>query len=438
MGVATLHTPSLGDASYLFAHGASGIVIDPQRDLSRMLDLVERAEVAVTHVLDTHVHNDYLSGAPALAGRLGADLVLPAGSGAEFRFEPAFHLEDVEADGGVTIRPLHTPGHTPEHTSYLVLVDGVEQAVFSGGSLLVGTAGRADLLGHRVAAQLTRLQYRSVHRLASLPAHVGLYPTHGAGSFCTAATAGRDSSTIGRERRSNEALAYPDEEAFVSGQLSGLLPFPDYYGFMASLNRAGPEAAIEEPPPELDQAGFRRALADGAAVVDARPVERYAAGHAPGSLNVPPGSSFAPWVGWLVPFGTPVVLVLDPGEEAGWAAVELARIGYEVVGVVRDVPEPVVSRVADLDALEQALGEAPVIDVRDPAEWERGHLEGTVHGYVPDLRRGLPTEAGGEVWLVCASGYRSAIAAGLVERHGAIPVVVNGAGVPDLLARGVR
>ena len=183
--IEAIRTESLGDTSYVLAHGGHGIVIDPQRDIHRFLQVIERLEVDVTHVIDTHVHNDYLSGTPALARRLGADLVMPAGSGAGFAFVPAFHLEELKGGGSLVIRPIHTPGHTPEHMSYLVLIDGVPAAVFTGGSLLVGSAGRSDLLGDEFADSLARLQYLSVNRLAELPGDVEVLPTHGAGSFCT-------------------------------------------------------------------------------------------------------------------------------------------------------------------------------------------------------------------------------------------------------------
>ncbi|MFP5331972.1 MAG: MBL fold metallo-hydrolase, partial [Acidimicrobiia bacterium] len=304
----SIRTASLGDTSDVLAHDGTGIVVDPQRDVRRFLDTVARLEIDVTHVVDTHVHNDYLSGAPALAKRLGADLVMPAGCGAAFPFLAAFHAEDLKGDRGLVIRPIHTPGHTPEHMSYLVVVDGAPSAVFTGGSLLVGSAGRSDLLGDEFAESLARLQYLSVNRLAELPGDVEVLPTPGAGSFCTSsASAGGGASTIAAEVRSNPVLAYPDADAFVRGQLAGLLPYPDYYAHMAPLNRRDPGVidSVVVPmtaPDEVDPSAW---------VVDVRNRDRYFAGHLPGSLSIEWGSSFAPWVGWLVPFGTPVHLVLD-------------------------------------------------------------------------------------------------------------------------------
>jgi glyoxylase-like metal-dependent hydrolase (beta-lactamase superfamily II) len=433
MVIEAIRTPSLGDTSYVFAHGGYGVVIDPQRDIRRFLDVVERLDVDITHVIDTHVHNDYLSGAPALARRLDADLVMPAGSGAAFPFVPAFHLEELKGAGNISVRPIHTPGHTPEHTSYLVLIDSIPTAVFTGGSLLVGSAGRTDLLGEEFAESLARLQHLSVTRLAELPPDVEVLPTHGAGSFCTSsASAGGGGSTIAAEVRSNPVLQYQNADAFVAGQLDGLLPYPDYYSSMAPINRRDPGVidTVVVPivgPTEIDPDAW---------VIDLRPRDRYLAGHVSGSLSIEWGSSFAPWVGWLVPFGSPVHLVLDQLQDPRWAAVELGRIGYRVSGATTDLSDAdlVSGRSADTVGLAEALrAGAMVVDVRDPGERAASHPKGSIHRYVPDLRSGIPGDEDDEVWLVCASGFRAAIASGLVERAGRTPVTVTSGGVTELL-----
>ncbi len=431
MVIEAIRTASLGDTSYVLAHDGTGIVVDPQRDIRRFRDAIERLEITVTHVLDTHIHNDYLSGAPALAGEYGADLVLPAGAGAAYQFVPAFHHEDIKGDGALTIRPIHTPGHTPEHTSYLVLIDGSPAAVFTGGSLLVGSAGRSDLLGIEFAESLARLQYLSVNRLAELPGEVEVLPTHGAGSFCTASgSAGGGGSTVAAELRSNPVLQHSDADAFVAAQLSGLAPYPDYYAAMAPINRRNPgvidSVVVPLVPASLvDLDGW---------IIDLRPRDRYLAGHLPGSLGIEWGSSFTPWAGWLVPFGAPIHLVLDPLQNPVWAATELGRIGYEVSGATTDLTrvELVTGRRGSVADMAEALEAGKtVVDVRDPNEWEAAHAVGTVHRYVPDLRHDIP--GNDEVWLVCASGFRAAIAAGLVERAGRTPVTVSDGGVAGLL-----
>jgi hydroxyacylglutathione hydrolase len=432
MVIEAIRTASLGDTSYVLAHNGTGIVVDPQRDLRRFRDAVERLEVTVTHVIDTHVHNDYLSGAPALAKVLGADLVMPAGSGTAYPFVPAFHLEDLKGGGGVTIRPIHTPGHTPEHVSYLVLLDGLASAVFTGGSLLVGSAGRSDLLGQEFADSLARLQYMSVNRLAELPGDVEVLPTHGAGSFCTStSSAGGGASTVAAEVRSNPVLQYPDADAFVAGQLDGLLPYPDYYASMAPINRRDPGSIETVVVPVVPAA----LIDPDSWIIDLRPRDQYLAGHLPGSLSIEWGSSFAPWTGWLVPFGEPVHLILEPLQDPVWAATELARIGYEVSGATTDLEgvELETGRTAAAEDLPDALSSgATVIDVRDPSEREMAHVAGTVHRYVPDLRYSIPGQDD-EVWVVCESGFRAAIAAGLIERAGRTPVTVSTGGVSSVL-----
>lgn len=446
MDVISLRTPSLGDTTYIVSHGGAAVVVDPQRDLGRFLDVIRDQNLSVTHVLETHVHNDYISGGRDLAARTGADLVMPAGSGASFPFVPAFHHEEHSAPAGLVIRPLHTPGHTPEHTSYLILVDDVPQAVFTGGSLLVGAAGRSDLLGWEYAEQLSRLQFGSLQRLAALPDETGVYPTHGEGSFCTASGAGRTTSTIGQEKAENPLYRFADADAFVANQLGSLVPYPAYYAHMGPANRIGPTALPETAPAGLSVDEAAQAISEGASVLDGRNRESFAASHIPGSLGIELGDSFAPWSGWLFDFNAPIVLLLDPEQDARQAATELGRIGFvDIKGVLRGIDSWVESgrEVASfethtMDELVAALKESAiqVIDVRDPLEWEQGHLDGSFHRYVPDLKDGLPPgiDPSEPVWLVCRTGNRSTIAAGLVETIGLTPKVVTRGGVPDALA----
>lgn len=444
MQIDPVRTASLGDTTYLLRHGDSVLVVDPQRDIGRFLGMVDDG-VTVTHVLETHVHNDYVSGGRDLAHRTGADLVLPAGSGVGFAFVPAFHEEELEGTDGLVIRPLHTPGHTPEHVSYVIVVEGEPVAVFTGGSLLVGAAGRSDLLGEEFADQLARLQYGSLHRLASLPDEVGVFPTHGEGSFCTASGAGRSTSTIGQEKAENPLYRLPDVESFVASQLSGLTPYPAYYPHMAPINRAGPTAIDSPEVPEL-AADDVAALMGNARVLDGRSRYAFAAGHIPGSLGIELGESFAPWAGWLLPFNSPLILVLEPDDDASAAAVELARIGFtRVRGVMRGVGGWHESG-RELSAYETATAaqlqghlhegwDGQVLDVRDPLEWAAGHIEGSAHRYVPDLLDGLggAVSTHSPVWVICRTGNRASIAAGLLERLGVQPIVVAKGGVPDIV-----
>lgn len=441
-----IRTPSLGDNTYIAIHGDSAIIVDPQRDIGRFTDVLDTRGLTLTHVLETHMHNDYISGGRDLARVRDADLVLPAASGAAFPFLPAFHDEELESTDGITIRPLHTPGHTPEHTSYLILIDGNEQAVFTGGSLLVGAAGRSDLLGSQYARQLARLQFGSLQRLGRLPDTTGVFPTHGEGSFCTASGAGRTTSTIGRERTENPLYALDGPDAFADSQLAGLVPYPAYYAHMGPTNRQNPTALAIEVPAELSPSQVESETCRGAVVLDGRDRHSFASAHIPGSLGIELGDSFAPWAGWLLGYNVPLVLVLEADGDARVAATELARIGFtNVRGVLRGVESwiaegrpvaayPAVSHTDLTDGTRS--GEYQILDVRDPLEWAHGHIPGSIHCYLPDLQSGLPEQLdpARPVWVICQSGNRASIAAGLLERLGIEPIVVTRGGVPRVLA----
>jgi hydroxyacylglutathione hydrolase len=445
MQISTFRTPGLGDSSYLLVHDGLGVLVDPQRDVDRFLEGVREAGAELRWVLETHLHNDYLSGGRDAAARAGAELVVPAAAAVPYAHTAAFHGEDL-GERGLAIRPLHTPGHTPEHVSYLVLVDGEPVAVFSGGSLLVGSAGRCDLLGPERARGLALAQHRSVRRLAALPDDVGLYPTHGAGSFCTSSSAGRATSTIGEERRSNPVLRYADAEAFAAGQLEGLLPYPRYYGHVGPANYRGSEPMPRLDPPALsvdDMAALDRDVT----VVDLRPRERAAAGHLPGALTIELSEQFGVWVGWLVEFDAPLVLVADDDSAVAEAVTQLARIGFEQVrGVFRDLSgwaragHPLASyRLEPLTTFTTLVGQsgAQVLDVRDPGEHAAARLDGAVHRYLPDLvGDGVPPslERSRPVLVACATGYRASMAASLLLRDGYQPVVLDHAGIPEVAA----
>lgn len=438
MEITTVRTSGLGDSTYVVVHEGQAIVVDPQRDIDRFLFILDQSNVELRYVLETHIHNDYVSGGRELAQRTGAEVVLPASGAVKFDHLPAFHNEPI-GSGTFTIRPIHTPGHTPEHLSYLALVDDEPIAVFSGGSLLVGSAGRPDLLGMDRARTLASLQYISVNRLVQLPDDVGLYPTHGAGSFCTSSVAGEHTSTIGRERLTNPVLAYPDRESFVEGQLAGLQPYPSYYAHMGPTNLDGPQ-----PSPPHSLAELTVADIGAATVVDIRPAEQFAAGHLAGSVGIPFGDQIGVWAGWVLPFNAEIVIVAERGQDVDEAHRQFIRIGFDRVhGVVFDLPPP-----ADLVAYETVrLGEFlrrmdeglidQIVDVRAPDEWESGHIEGSVYRYTPDLFDDVSSiDSANPAWLVCGTGHRATIAAAALESQGLTPGVLVGHGVTDVMRRG--
>ncbi len=435
MNVTVIPTPGLGDASYLLEHSGVGVIVDPQRDIDRFVEAA--AHLDTRFVLETHLHNDYVSGGRAVAATTGAELVIPASAGVAFSHRPAFHYEDIDG-GPFTVRPIHTPGHTPEHVSYLVLVDDEAVALFSGGSLLVGSAGRTDLLGIDRADQLARLQYGSVSRLAALPERVALYPTHGAGSFCTASVAETTTSSIGTENRSNPVLGHASEDSFVKAALSDLQPFPDYYAQMGPINLAGPQPIPALSIPLMSIAE----IPDDAFVLDIRPHADYAAGHLADSYGFELEDQMGVWAGWLVPFNEPIVLVANEGQDVTEATTQLARVGYDrVAGVVvdlagrKDLRSYRLASIADL-VTEIRLASPQILDVRAPGEWEAGSIPNSVHTYVPDLRNGIPEALDPDrpVWIICGGGYRSEMAVRYLEAGGFQPTVVVGGGVEDVLA----
>ena len=456
MHVESFLTRGLGDTSYLLASGDESLIVDPQRDVGPVLAAARAHAVRVTRVVETHVHNDYVSGALELRAATGAVIAGPARAGYAFPFERLAEGDELSL-GTLRLVAAETPGHTPEHLSYLVYEGDSDEptAVFTGGSLIVGSAGRTDLLGPEATLDLTRAQRLSLNRLSGLPDHTLVLPTHGAGSFCSSSPPGEErTSTIGRERASNPALAdgKMDEETFVERRLTGLLAYPSYYSHIAPINRAGPRVLGNVPVPRgLAPSGVTERVQAGAWVVDGRERRAFAAGHIPGSLAIELDDSFASYVGWIVPFGAPIVLVLPedrPEHEAVVeAATQLFRIGYETVdgflrgGVATWVEAGLPMRsypVASIDELATAVGEerARVLDVRQQTEWEAGHLEGSTHVFVGDVNARLteiPPDQ--ELWTVCATGHRAAMAASLLDRAGVPVRLVTPGGVSDVLAR---
>jgi glyoxylase-like metal-dependent hydrolase (beta-lactamase superfamily II)/rhodanese-related sulfurtransferase len=443
-------TAALGDTSYLVMAGSEAALVDPQRDAWRFLATTVPRGLVVRYVLETHVHNDYVSGALEVRAATGAEVVGPARGRYEFPHRAVAEGDAIDL-GGISLHAVETPGHTPEHLAYLMLEAGRPVAVFTGGSLVRGSAGRTDLLGRGRAEELARAQYRSLHRLAELPGTTRVLATHGSGSFCTSTQpSGEGTTTIGAELAANPALLAPDEEAFVRRQLDGLLAFPSYYRHMAPVNRGGPAVLRRLPPLNpLTPGQLAAHAAAGGWIVDARDRRAFAAGHLPGSLNVELNDQFTAYVGWIVPFGAPLALVLpEPAARNGtFALTQLVRIGYERVAgwlaggvdawadagrTLRDYPVVGVGELGDAGRRD-----AVVLDVRQPPEWREGRVPGSLQMFVGDLPwslHELPRDT--ELWTVCASGQRAAVAASLLDGAGFPVRVVADGGVPDWLARG--
>lgn len=447
MDVETFVTNGLGDNSFLVASGDEAVLIDPQRDAWRFTEIAEARGWRIRHVLETHVHNDYVSGALEARATTGAEIVVHAGAGPYGFPHRAIEPGDEVRIGDLRFVARAAPGHTFEHLAWEARAEGspAPEAVFTGGSLLVGSAGRSDLLGDEYAEELARHQYRTIRGLAALPPDTLVMPTHGAGSFCvsTAPSAAR-TSTIGVELATNVALLAGDEEAFVREQLGSLGRYPAYYPRMAPINRAGPPILGRVPAsPPLTPAEATALAERGAWVIDARDCDEFAAGHIPGSLNIELDDGFGTYIGWLVPFGIPLVLVLPaPLEETAPAAMtQLARIGWDTpaghlaAGIegwlahgnaVRSYP---VAAMRELYERRVAGEPIRVLDVRQPAEWrDDGTIPDSERIFVADLRARLdelPRDR--ELWVVCTTGHRAAMAASLIDGAG-IPVRLVGRG----------
>ncbi len=425
--VITVTTPGLGDRSYLAHDGRVAIAVDPQRDIDRMLSAAADRDVRITHVVETHIHNDYVTGGYALARAAGAAYVVAAAEDVAFDRTPIGDGEAVET-GSLILTALHTPGHTPGHLSY-ALADrgGRPGAVFTGGSLLYGAVGRTDLISPELTEQLTRAQYRSAHRLASeLPEDAVIYPTHGFGSFCSATPTSGDSSTIGRERLANVAFG-SGEDAFVKRLIAGLGAYPRYYAHMGPVNRRGPAAPDLSPPARADAAEIRRRIDAGQWVVDLRQRRVFARHHVAGTISVQLDEPFCTCLGWAIPWGTPLTLIGESPEQVAQAQRQLARIGIDrpAAAAAGDVATLSAGRAgsypvagfADLAAAWGGDG-LVVLDVRRPDEWQAGHLDGAVHVPFWELEQRAGEVPDGEVWVYCASGFRAAIGASLLQRAG--------------------
>jgi glyoxylase-like metal-dependent hydrolase (beta-lactamase superfamily II)/rhodanese-related sulfurtransferase len=426
----------LGNSAYLVdLGGGRALAVDATRDLRALRAVVEGRGLRVAFAADTHLHADFLSGALQLAHDDGAKILASAAGQRQFAHSGLVDGDEVDL-GGLTLEVLATPGHTDEHVAY-VLRDGQRRlGVFSGGSLIVNSAARTDLLGPERAEELARAQYRSLARLAEFPDEVALWPTHGAGSFCSAPPGDERTSTIGAERRNNPLLAAADEDSFVKQLTGGLGSYPSYFDRLGALNRLGPAVVVGTPPvPALEVEQVRAILAAGGALVDVRPAADYAAGHARGAISIPLRDQFATWLGWLLPDATPLVFVVDPDQDLAELAWQAYKIGYERLaghlagGMTAWRAAGGGERVTSFLTASEAAGR-PFVDVRQHAEYVAGHIPGAVHvevGHAADRASDVPTSA----VVACGHGERAMTAASLLERAGRTDLAVLEGGPDD-------
>ncbi|MFZ5854198.1 MAG: MBL fold metallo-hydrolase [Chloroflexota bacterium] len=445
----------LGHASYLVGDADAGVaaVVDPRRDVDAYVDLARDEGLRITEILETHVHNDYVSGAEELRQRTGAT-VRAAANAALTRPHQAIADGDEFRLGSLRFRVVATPGHTPDHVSFAVADlsrSSDDWVLFAGGALLVGTAARPDLLGGpEEAARAAAVEFATLRdRIATLPDWVELYPTHGAGSLCGSGIGGKRWSTIGYERRHNPALLQSDADAFRRFILTDQPTIPAYWRRMRALNQAGvaPLASLLEPRP-MTVAAVEHAVGHDAVVVDAREPEVFAAGHIPGSFGIGLGDTFGTWVGSVVPADRRLVLVLAHDDDLAAAVVQLRRAGYDrVEGYLMggfDAWRASGKSIARLDArtadeLEPEItgGGVHVLDVREASEWRSGHIAGAIHipgGALPRRLDDVPADR--PLVVVCGGGYRSTVAASVLERAGRTRLINLIGGVTAYAAEG--
>jgi hydroxyacylglutathione hydrolase len=448
----------LGHLSALVADDAAGVaaIVDPRRDVDVYLAAAAEADLRITHVVETHLHNDYVSGARELAALTGATHVIGSGAALAYDHRPVEHGDEIDL-GRLRLTALETPGHTPEHVSYAVAdrSRADEPAIlFTGGSLLVGSVGRTDLLGEEHAVPYARDQFRALHDVVLAQAdYVGVYPTHGAGSLCSTGIASTPNTTVGFERRHNPMLVPQEVDEFVRVLLRDQPTFPRYFARMRPTNKAGPRllgAGVPTPRP-MSVEEVQAALTSDALVVDARQPVAHALSHIPGSVSIPSGSSFGTWLGWVVEPERQLILVLDDPADWESAIRQALRIGFEnVVGHLRgglgawqEAGMAVESNgrltVHQLAGRVSAGGpeEPLVIDVRQASEYAAGHVPGSLHigaGELQDRLSELPRDR--PLATICASGYRSSVAASLLRQGGFEDVSWVANGLPSWEAAG--
>jgi len=426
----------LAHASYMIGSDGEAAVVDPRRDVDTYIDEAREQGFEIQHVIETHLHADFVSGHQELARRTGAKIYFGAKAGARFDFVPVEEGDEIRV-GQVTLRFLETPGHTPESVSVLVIDRSVStepKAVLTGDTLFIGDVGRPDLLGSKMSAQeLAGMLYDSLHdKLLAVPDSVEVYPAHGAGSLCGRNISSETSSTIGQQRQFNYALRPMPKEEFVRMMTTDLPEAPAYFSRDVAINRDGASELAELPDPAALAARDVEALQKkGAIVLDTRPAAQYGAGHVPGSLHIGLSGQFASWAGALISPRTPILLVAEEEEEVREARTRLARVGIDNVagylagGILEwdraGLPLATMEQVnvEELDARFREGRAGRVVDVRRPAEWQAGHIPDAVHLPLNTLAQNAAALDKSEpLAVICAGGFRSSIGTSILEQQG--------------------
>ncbi len=454
----------LAHASYMIGSEGVAAVVDPQRDVELYIDEARKNGLRIAHVLETHLHADFVSGHHELAARTGAQIYVGARAGATFPHVAVRESDEIRF-GQCVLRILETPGHTVE--SICILLTDLERssepfAVLTGDTLFIGDVGRPDLSPGYTPQQLAGLLYDSLQlKLLPLADATCIYPAHGAGSLCGQQIGAERFSTIGKERATNYALKAATRDDFIHLLTDALPERPGYFARDAEINRTGAAPLADLPPlPALDAFAVLRAQQDGALVVDTRPQAQFGAGHVPGSVHIALSGQFAAWAGTIIGLETGIVLVAEDAERAAEARLRLARVGIERIegyldgGVdawkrenlaLEQVPQITVQELARLIA--EKRDQVQVVDVRRQGEWEEGHIEGALLKPLNQLARTMEElDAQRPVAVHCKSGYRSSIASSLLRLAGFRLVMNvtggfdawNGAGFPVAMPDAAR
>jgi hydroxyacylglutathione hydrolase len=425
----------LAQTSFLIAceRTREAVVIDPLRDVGIYVDTAERLGLRIVYSIETHVHADFVSGSRELAA-VGARTIGGPGSDLQFDFHEARDGE-VVAVGDVSLRFLHTPGHTPEHISILVEQPGAPARVFTGDTLFVGAVGRPDLLGDELTRRLAGALHESLFgKLLTLDDAVEVHPGHGAGSLCGAGIGSEPHSTIGQERRFNPMLRHTSRDAFVAAVLADLPETPSYFPRMKRVNHDGPPVlGLAHGYPavkSLHAAEAAAAAREGAWIVDLRTSEEFGAGHPRGAVHLGFGTKVGYWAGWILPGDARIVLLASSGTHVQGAQPQLLRVGLDRIdGAVtggfeawKSAGLPIES-IPQIDARElrarvRRRDAFTLLDVRTTKEFGEGHVEGALNIPVGDLQQPAALPAGGPVTTMCEGGYRSSLASSLLQRHG--------------------
>ena len=434
----TIQTEGIAELSYLIGDDAEGVaaVFDPRPDCDVYVDMARKAGLAITHIFETHIHADLVSGSRELCARVESAKIFASNEGgAEYGFE---HEEVNDGDrftfGELLVIARHTPGHTPEHMSYLLAdADHPDDAwgILTGDSLFVSSAGRPDLLGEKHTKQLAEQQFRTLRDFyLKMPDHVMIYPNHGAGSPCGADIGDRLTSTIGYERRFNTFLQFDEVQKFTEYALATAPPVPKYYPVMKKMNAQGPQVLGNLPRvPGLPPKAFKKAIEKRSGVlVDVRTMLAFGGGHIPGALNIGGSPILSIWAGWMLDPDEPILLVLESENDLEEIVRLFIRTGYTkfagyLVGGMKawDAAGFPLAEVGQMSVheLNKRARELQIVDVRSPREWKNGHVPGVRHIFLPELRKRIgELDRSRPTAVYCGSGYRASIATSIMKPAG--------------------